>query len=136
MEAPQKESVVLASINILISALVSGLGSFTNIPLGVIAELTVVFICIAILGAVSGTILALKDFKFFWLLALVFSVTAVAALIYYSYLLALGGLSPFQMYLAGFLFFYIFFVFFFLFTYLEKLIKSSLTRNHKIPKVD
>jgi hypothetical protein len=127
MEAPKKESVVLTLINILISALLSALGSFVNIPLGVIAGLTVVFICIAILGAVSGTILALKDFKRFWLLALVFSVTAVAALIYYSYLLGLGGLSPFQIYLAGFLFFYIFFVLFFLFTYLEKLIKSSLT---------
>ncbi len=125
MEAPKRESVVLTSINVLLSVL----GSFAKIPLGVIADLTVVFGCIAILGAVSGTILALKDFKHFWLLALVFSVTAVAALIYYSYLLAQGGLSPLQTSVAGFLFFYIFFVVFFLFTYLEKLIKSLVTQK-------
>jgi len=127
MAAPSKESVVLTVINISLSAIATALGSFQNIPLGVIADLTVYFILIAILGAVSGTILALKNFKPFWILALVFSVTAVAALIYYAFLLALGGLSPFQTYLASFLFFYIHFVFFFLLTYLEKLIRSSLT---------
>jgi hypothetical protein len=124
-----KESVVLTLINILLSAAASILGSIKEVPLGVVAGLTMVFIFIAILGAVSGTIVALQDFKRFWIVGLVLAVFTVPALIYYSSLLALGGLTPFQMYLAGFLFFYIFFVAFFLFTYLEKLIRQLLPQT-------
>lgn len=72
METPSKKSVGVTLLNLLISALVSGIGSFTNIPLGVIADLTFIFICIAILGAVIGTILALQSFKPFLALGIDF----------------------------------------------------------------
>jgi hypothetical protein len=124
MPSPSKESVFLTVLNILLSTLASALSSLKDFPLGVVAGLAVEFIFISILGAAIGTILALKNFHRSWVLGLVLSVLAVLALIYYSRLLALGGLTLRQIFLAGLLYFFIFLVFFFILTYIEELLRQ------------
>jgi len=122
MAAPGRESIVLTFLNTVLSVVASILGSVKDFPLGLIAGLTWEFIIIGILGAVLGTILALRQVRWWWILAIVLVVIMVPALFAYSYLLSRGGLSLGQIILAGFLFLYIFFVVSFLFTYLEMLI--------------
>lgn len=116
-----KESLILKLINVLLSALATTLGSFKDFPLGVIAGMTAEFILISIIGALLGTILALKNFRRSWILGLI-SVLAVPAVIYYSYLLTRGGLNLAQILLAALLYLYVFFAASFLLTYFEMLI--------------
>lgn len=118
MTGIDQKSVIVTLLNMLLA----GVGSLSNLPFDVVAGLTVVFIVISILAASVGTILAIIHFPKSWIIGLVLSILAVPALLYYSSLLALGGLTFGQIISAGFLYFYIFFTLFFVITYLENLL--------------
>jgi hypothetical protein len=117
-----KKFIIVVVLHMLLSVVLTAVGSVEDFPLGIVSGLTVVFILISLLAAASGTILALQNFRFAWAIALLLAIVAVPALIYYSSLLSRGGLTIGQMIWAGLLYFYVFLAAFFVLTYLENLL--------------
>jgi hypothetical protein len=123
-----KKPVLVTLLNMLISVMLTTIGSVSELPFGIVAGLTAIFVIIAILAAALGTILALMRLRRAWIIGLLLSIFTVPALIYYSRLLARGGLTLTEVIFAGVLYFYIFLVVFFVLTYLENVL------GHFIPQ--
>jgi len=129
-----KKPIFVTLLNMLISAALTTIGSVSELPFGVMAGLTAIFVVIAILAAALGTILALMHFQRAWIIGLLLAIFTVPALIYYSRLLARGGLTLTEVISAGLLYFYIFLVVFFVLTYLENVLGHFIPqRTQKTP---
>src|SRR5690349_10036420 len=99
----KKTSIIVTSAHMLLSALVTGLLSFKDMPLGVVAGLTSIFIIISVLAAACGTMLGLKRAMRTWVV-LMLAILVVPALMYYSQLLSLSGTTNGQNVIAGLLY--------------------------------
>ncbi len=115
------KELVIGLINAGLSAIASVIVSITDLPLGVVAGMEAEFIGALISGAVIGTMFALRKYPRLLVLIVIVGI-ALGALVCYSYLLGLGGLTIPQIILSLLLYCYIFSACFFVLTYVERLL--------------